>query len=164
MMEAAAAVAAALRPGASAGPGELRRPGTTWNELCGPGAWGQSPGQAAARYRRAEREEIMAISTVNPATGETVKTFDEMSAEDVERCLATAAATAASYRRTGFDLRARWLRRAADILDDEQDQVAAMMTTKMGKTLVAARQEVAKCASACRYHADPAAGFLADEP
>ena len=106
----------------------------------------------------------MAISTVNPATGETVKTFDEMSAEDVERCLATAAATAASYRRTAFDLRARWLRRAAEILDDEQDQVAAMMTTEMGKTLAAARQEVAKCATACRYYADHGAGFLADEP
>jgi succinate-semialdehyde dehydrogenase/glutarate-semialdehyde dehydrogenase len=106
----------------------------------------------------------VAIATVNPATGQTVKSFDEMSAADVERCLAAAAATAASYRRTGFDLRARWLRRAADILDEEQDQVAAMMTTEMGKTLAAARQEAAKCAATCRYYAEHAAGFLADEP
>ena len=106
----------------------------------------------------------MAIATTNPATGETVKTFDEMSEEAVEQRLAAAAAAYASYRLTDFGARAGWMRRAADILDDEQDQVAAMMTTEMGKTLAAARQEVAKCASACRYYAGHAAGFLADEP
>jgi succinate-semialdehyde dehydrogenase/glutarate-semialdehyde dehydrogenase len=106
----------------------------------------------------------VAIATTNPATGETVKTYDEMSDEDVERCLAAAAAAAASYRLTSFDSRAGWMRRAAGILDDELDQIAAMMTTEMGKTLAAARQEVAKCAAACRYYADHAAGFLADEP
>jgi succinate-semialdehyde dehydrogenase/glutarate-semialdehyde dehydrogenase len=106
----------------------------------------------------------MAIATVNPANGETVKTYDEMSEADLERALAAAAAAAASYRLTSFDDRADWMRRAAGILDSEQDQIAAMMTTEMGKTLVAARQEVAKCATACRYYADHAAGFLADEP
>ena len=106
----------------------------------------------------------MAIATVNPARGETVKTYDEMSEADVERALAAAAGAAASYRLTGFDDRAEWMRRAAGILDSEQEQIAAMMTTEMGKTLVAARQEVAKCAAACRYYADHAAGFLADEP
>jgi succinate-semialdehyde dehydrogenase/glutarate-semialdehyde dehydrogenase len=110
------------------------------------------------------KEETMAIATVNPANGETVKTYDEMSEADLERCLAASAAAAASYRLTGFDDRAEWMRRAAGILDSEQDQIAAMMTTEMGKTLVAARQEVAKCATACRYYADHAAGFLADEP
>ena len=106
----------------------------------------------------------MAIATTNPATGETLKTYDEMSEADVDRCLTAAAQAHASYRLTGFDARAGWMRRAAGILDEEQDQIAAMMTTEMGKTLAAARQEVAKCASACRYYADNAAGFLADEP
>jgi succinate-semialdehyde dehydrogenase / glutarate-semialdehyde dehydrogenase len=106
----------------------------------------------------------MAIATVNPATGETVKTYDEMPEADVERCLAAAAAAAASYRLTSFAERARWMREAARILDDEQDQIASMMTTEMGKTLEAARQEVAKCAGACRYYAEHAAEFLADEP
>jgi succinate-semialdehyde dehydrogenase / glutarate-semialdehyde dehydrogenase len=106
----------------------------------------------------------VAIATVNPATAQTVKNFDEMSEADVERCLATAAAAHAAYRLTGFDDRAAWMRRAAGILDDERDQIAAMITTEMGKTLSAARQEVAKCATACRYYADHAAGFLADEP
>ena len=113
---------------------------------------------------RGGREEIVAIATINPATGETEKTFDEMSEADVERCLAAAAKAHASYRLTSFDDRAGWMRRAAGILDDEQDQIAAMMTTEMGKTLAAARQEVAKCAAACRYYAQHAAGFMADEP
>jgi succinate-semialdehyde dehydrogenase/glutarate-semialdehyde dehydrogenase len=106
----------------------------------------------------------MASATINPATGETVKSYDEMSEADVEKCLAAAAAAHATYRRTSFEDRAGWMRRAAAILDDEQDQVAAMMTTEMGKTLSAARQEVAKCATTCRYYADRAAEFLADEP
>jgi succinate-semialdehyde dehydrogenase / glutarate-semialdehyde dehydrogenase len=106
----------------------------------------------------------VAIATVNPATGETVKTYDEMSDADVERCLAAAAAVHASYRLTSFDERAGWMGQAAGILDGEQEKIAAMMTTEMGKTLAAARLEVAKCATACRYYAARAADFLADEP
>jgi len=105
----------------------------------------------------------MAIATVNPATGETVQTYAEMSEEEVDHCLAAAAQAHASYRLTSFADRARWMRKAADILDERQSSVAAMMTTEMGKTLVAARQEVAKCAVACRYFAEHAEGFLADE-
>jgi succinate-semialdehyde dehydrogenase/glutarate-semialdehyde dehydrogenase len=106
----------------------------------------------------------MAIATVNPATGETLKTYAEMTDQEVEHCLAAAAEAHASYRLTDLEARAGWMRRAASILDDERDQIAAMMTTEMGKTLAAARQEVTKCATACRYYADHAAGFLADEP
>jgi succinate-semialdehyde dehydrogenase / glutarate-semialdehyde dehydrogenase len=106
----------------------------------------------------------VAIATINPATGQTVKTYDEMSEADVERCLAAAATAYESYRLTSLAERAGWMRSAAGILDAEQDQIAAMMTTEMGKTLAAARQEVAKCATACRYYAEHAAGFLADEP
>jgi succinate-semialdehyde dehydrogenase / glutarate-semialdehyde dehydrogenase len=110
------------------------------------------------------KEEAVTIATINPATGDTVKTYDEMTEADVEQCLAAAATAAASYRLTSADARAGWMRAAAGILDDERDQIAAMMTTEMGKTLSAARQEVAKCATACRYYADHAAAFLADEP
>jgi succinate-semialdehyde dehydrogenase/glutarate-semialdehyde dehydrogenase len=106
----------------------------------------------------------VAIATVNPATGETIKTYDEMDEAGVERCLAAAAAAHAGYRLTSFAERSEWMRNAAAILDAEQDQVAVMMTTEMGKTLAAAKQEVAKCATACRYYAEHAERFLADEP
>jgi len=106
----------------------------------------------------------VAIATVNPATGQTLKTYDEMSDADVERCLAAATAAHASYRLTGFEARTGWMNRAAGILEDERDQIAEMVTTEMGKTLAAAGQEVAKCAAACRYYAERAPGFLADEP
>jgi succinate-semialdehyde dehydrogenase/glutarate-semialdehyde dehydrogenase len=106
----------------------------------------------------------MAIATINPATGQTLKTFDEYSDQDIERCLARAADTFPTFRRTSFDQRATWMRRTGDILDTEQDQLAELMTTEMGKTVAAAHQEVQKCAKACRYFADRAESFLADEP
>jgi succinate-semialdehyde dehydrogenase/glutarate-semialdehyde dehydrogenase len=87
-----------------------------------------------------------------------------MSEEAVEQCLCAADSGFAHYRTTSLEERGEWMRRAADILDSERDEVAAMMTSEMGKTLAAARQEVDKCANACRYYAGHAAGFLADEP
>jgi succinate-semialdehyde dehydrogenase/glutarate-semialdehyde dehydrogenase len=106
----------------------------------------------------------VAIATINPATGETLKTYDELSEAEAERCLAVAAAAHVSYRLTSFAERAGWMRRAADILDAENEQIATMMVTEMGKTLVAARAEVTKCATTCRYYAEHAEGYLADEP
>jgi succinate-semialdehyde dehydrogenase/glutarate-semialdehyde dehydrogenase len=104
------------------------------------------------------------IATINPATGETVKVFEELSDAEVERCLAAAAATFASYRLTDLETRAGWMRRAAEILDEERGGIAVMMTTEMGKTLTAARQEVAKCAATCRYYAEHTGEFLAPRP
>ena len=105
----------------------------------------------------------MAIATINPADGKTVRTFDELGDDEIERCLERACATFSTYRLTSYEQRSGWLRRAADILDEDLERVAVIMTTEMGKTLVSARQEVQKCAKACRFYADNAAGFLADE-
>src|SRR3954469_8838075 len=106
----------------------------------------------------------MAIATVNPATGEVLKTFDPMSDDQIEARLAAAVSGFEALRRTSFADRAGWMRTAADLLDAETDQVATMMTTEMGKTLKAARAEVTKCATACRFYADNSETFLADEP
>jgi succinate-semialdehyde dehydrogenase / glutarate-semialdehyde dehydrogenase len=106
----------------------------------------------------------MAIATVNPATGETLKTFEPLTAAELDDRLARAEAAFRSYRRTGFAERARWMRAAADVLDDDTAQLAELMVTEMGKTLAAAKAEIGKCAKGCRYYADNAERLLADEP
>jgi succinate-semialdehyde dehydrogenase/glutarate-semialdehyde dehydrogenase len=105
-----------------------------------------------------------AIATVNPATGDVIKTFAAMSPEQVDQCLAQAVEGFAELRRTSFAQRAAAMFAAADILDAENESVATMMTTEMGKTLASAKAEVAKCAKACRFYAVHAEGYMADEP
>ncbi len=106
----------------------------------------------------------MAIATTDPRTGEVLKTFDELTSEQVEEKLARAAAAADSYRLTTFEQRAGWLRSAAEILDKRTEEIAELMTLEMGKTKKASAAEIGKCATALRYYADDAAKFLADEP
>jgi succinate-semialdehyde dehydrogenase / glutarate-semialdehyde dehydrogenase len=106
----------------------------------------------------------MPIATTNPATGETLRTFEELTAEELEDRLAKAAATFSTYRRTSMSQRAQWLNVAADILEAEAEEIGAMMTTEMGKTLAAAKAEVLKCAKGARFYAANAESFLADEP
>ena len=106
----------------------------------------------------------MAISSVYPATGETLKTFEPYDEAEVERRLARANSAFRSYRRTSFDERARLVRALADVLEADQAAIAEMMTLEMGKPIVQARNEVTKCAGVLRYYAEHAAAMLADEP
>ncbi|MDQ1464538.1 MAG: succinate-semialdehyde dehydrogenase / glutarate-semialdehyde dehydrogenase, partial [Actinomycetota bacterium] len=106
----------------------------------------------------------MAIATTNPATGEVIKAFDAMSDQEVDVRLGRAVRGFETLRRTSFDQRSTWMRAAADILDAEVEDIARTMTLEMGKTLASAKAEVAKCAKGCRFYADHAAAFLADEP
>ncbi|HKC26636.1 MAG TPA: aldehyde dehydrogenase family protein, partial [Jatrophihabitans sp.] len=106
----------------------------------------------------------MGIATINPTTGELVKSFDALTDAEVQHRLQRASDAFESYRLTSVDERAGWLRAAADVLDDEQDRVAELMTLEMGKTLAAAKAEAAKCAKALRYYAQHGAEFLTDRP
>jgi len=105
----------------------------------------------------------MPIATVNPANGETLKTYEAMGEEELERRLQLAEATFRTYRTTTFAERARLLNRAAGLLDDAQQDIAKVMTTEMGKPVRQARAEAAKCAKAMRWYADHAEELLADE-
>ncbi len=106
----------------------------------------------------------MAIATVNPATGEVVKTFDAMPDAEISARLDHAVRSFEILRRWSFEQRAGAMRAAAEILDRERNDIAHVMTLEMGKTLASAKAEAAKCASACRFYADHAQAFLADEP
>jgi succinate-semialdehyde dehydrogenase/glutarate-semialdehyde dehydrogenase len=105
----------------------------------------------------------MTIATINPATGQTLRTFPAHTAAQVEEILARAYATNAELAAASFAERAGWMRRAADLLDDELDDLAALVTTEMGKTVATARFEVSKSARGMRYYADHAEKYLADE-
>jgi succinate-semialdehyde dehydrogenase/glutarate-semialdehyde dehydrogenase len=106
----------------------------------------------------------MAIASINPATGVTIKVYDALSDDEIDRRLEQATRAFATYRLTSFADRATWMKAAATLLDDQRDDTAATMTMEMGKTIGAARAEVEKCARACRFYADRAEGFLADDP
>ncbi|MGC9504986.1 NAD-dependent succinate-semialdehyde dehydrogenase [Baaleninema sp.] len=106
----------------------------------------------------------MGIATINPATGETVKTFQPLTDEELDRKLDRADRTFKQYRRTMMVQRSKWLRAAADILERDRAKFGELMTLEMGKPLKSAIKEVDKCALVCRYYADNAAEFLADIP
>uniref|UniRef100_A0AAU1I658 NADP-dependent succinic semialdehyde dehydrogenase n=1 Tax=Streptomyces sp. NBC_00180 TaxID=2903632 RepID=A0AAU1I658_9ACTN len=105
----------------------------------------------------------MPIATVNPANGETLKTYEAMGAEEIERRLQLAEATFRTYRTTSFTDRARLLVQAASLLEEDQNDIARTMTTEMGKPIKQSRAEVAKCAKAMRWYAERAEELLADE-
>ncbi|MEA5509644.1 NAD-dependent succinate-semialdehyde dehydrogenase [Crocosphaera sp. UHCC 0190] len=106
----------------------------------------------------------MGIATVNPATGETLKIFEPLSAEEIEVKLALGEATFKQYRKISLEQRSQWLKAAADILERDQRKFGEIMTLEMGKPIKSAIAEVNKCALVCRYYADHAADFLKDVP
>src|ERR1700761_6122881 len=106
----------------------------------------------------------MAIATGNPATGETLHTFEPLGENEISRRIAVAHRTFQELRGTTFATRADWMLAAADLMDKDVEDLSRLMTTEMGKTVEAARAEVHKCAKAARFYAEHAAEFLADQP
>src|SRR5258708_32214077 len=105
----------------------------------------------------------MAIATVNPATGQLVKSFEPLTDSQIEEKLQRAADTFSKYRKVPFAERARMMLKAGAILEREKEIYARVMTTEMGKTFRSAVDEAVKCAWVCRYYAEHAERFLADE-
>ena len=105
----------------------------------------------------------MTIQSINPATGERLRSFELLAESQVEDKIERADEAFRRYRRIPVASRARMMARAAEILESEKEEFGRLMTTEMGKPLRAAIEEAAKCAWGCRFYAEKAAEFLADE-
>src|ERR1700693_5078172 len=106
----------------------------------------------------------MATATINRPTGKTISTFEPFSAARVSESLDRAATAYRAHRRTAFSERAQRMQKDASILDAECRELGRLMTLEMGKPIGAAIAEAEKCATVCRYYAENAERFLADEP
>jgi len=105
----------------------------------------------------------MAIASINPATRQVVKTFEPLSDSQIEEKLRLAADAFSRHRKLSFAERSRRMMKAAEILENDKQAHAKLMSLEMGKTFRSAVDEAAKCALACRYYAENAERFLADE-
>jgi len=103
------------------------------------------------------------IASVNPANGQIVRSFTPLSETEVDARIQRAVDTYRRYRRTPVAERGRLLLKAAEILESEKERFAKLMVLEMGKTLKAAVEEAVKCACGCRYYAENAERFLAEE-
>jgi succinate-semialdehyde dehydrogenase/glutarate-semialdehyde dehydrogenase len=106
----------------------------------------------------------MALTTINPATGDTVAEFEEHSVDEVERRLNASVEAFKEWSARPVAERAAVLSRMAGLLETERDALGGLMTLEMGKTFRAARDEATKCASGCRYYAEHAATIIASVP
>ena len=105
----------------------------------------------------------MGIASINPATGETIRTFAALTEDEIERKLQCAIEAFRVNRARPFSERAKRLRRAAEILERDAEQYGRLITMEMGKPVKSAVAEVQKCATACRYYAENGERHLADE-
>jgi succinate-semialdehyde dehydrogenase / glutarate-semialdehyde dehydrogenase len=106
----------------------------------------------------------MALAIINPVTGEKEEEFAEHSAEDVTRLIGVAQQAFDNLRTLSYEQRATLMRHAADLLEADSDTLAPALVREMGKPLLQAQGEVAKCVRNMRFYADNAGAFLADEP
>lgn len=105
----------------------------------------------------------MPIQTLNPATGEVVKTFEAHSDEQIEQMLSLAQETFLTWKETTLDHRKQLMLKAAEILKRDARKYGEIITEEMGKPVKQAEAEVAKCAWVCEYYAEQAEHILAHE-
>lgn len=106
----------------------------------------------------------MPIESINPATGALLRSFEPLSQEVLKAKIALSHQAFLAYFDVPLEHRALCMGKLAGILEFESEELSTLLTLEVGKTITASRQEVAKCASACRYYAENAARILSDEP
>ena len=107
---------------------------------------------------------LMAIQSINPGNGVLLKSFTPITDEAVKEKIAAARLALEDYASVPLSHRQLWMNKLASLLDSEAEELAALITSEMGKPIVQSRAEVAKCALGCRYYAEHAARILAPEP
>lgn len=105
----------------------------------------------------------MAFTTLNPASGELIEEYPYWGEEQLEAALVQATAASSGWHATPMSERSRLMQRAAALLRERADTLAALITLEMGKLLSEAKAEVEKCAWVCDYYAEQAPAFLADD-
>jgi succinate-semialdehyde dehydrogenase/glutarate-semialdehyde dehydrogenase len=106
----------------------------------------------------------MAYKTVNPFTGEEVKSFEIMSKQAIDAKLKTAAACYEDWRKNSFEDRKKIVQKVADLMRERSDALAALITLEMGKRIKESKGEIELAASIYEYYATHAEKFLADVP
>ncbi|NNE92698.1 MAG: NAD-dependent succinate-semialdehyde dehydrogenase [Verrucomicrobiales bacterium] len=106
----------------------------------------------------------MPYQTVNPATNETLETFDSLSRQETLDAVEKAHEAFQSWRNTTFDERKKILLKFAEGLREQKENFARLITLEMGKRLPEARDEIDFCAEITEFYANGAEEFLADQP
>jgi succinate-semialdehyde dehydrogenase/glutarate-semialdehyde dehydrogenase len=106
----------------------------------------------------------MPIQSINPANGSLLQQFTPISEEAILRKIGFAEVALRDYANVPLSHRALCMRKLASLLEQETAELAALITTEMGKPITQARAEILKCASVCHYYADNAIRILAPEP
>ncbi|MFK7765903.1 MAG: NAD-dependent succinate-semialdehyde dehydrogenase [Mariniblastus sp.] len=104
----------------------------------------------------------MSYETVNPATNESLKTFESLSREETTQAVEMASEAFKSWRRTSFDHRKKVVLEFAKRLRDRQEEFAKLITLEMGKRISEAKKEIEFCAKISEFYASGAEEFLAD--
>jgi succinate-semialdehyde dehydrogenase / glutarate-semialdehyde dehydrogenase len=105
----------------------------------------------------------MAFTSLNPATGALLQTYDVLDDEQIEDILEKAAGASCLWAETPIEERCGLLKKAAEVIRARREDYARLITLEMGKLYRESLAEIDKCALVCDYYADNAAGFLADE-
>lgn len=119
--------------------------------------------EQAGNSNNKKGRNAMTLNSVNPATGETIKTYEEMTPSRVEEIIEKTNTAFRSWRKTSFSERAAFLKNAAAILREKTGEYARLMALEMGKPIREGRSEADKCAWVCDYYAENAQAFLQPE-
>lgn len=103
------------------------------------------------------------ITTVNPFTEQPIQEYTLLSTKDAEQAIDNADTCFQTWKLTSLAERGKLANKLAKVLEDNQQQLAQLMTDEMGKVRAQGVQEVQLCAQICRYTAEQAVTVLADE-